>query len=389
MEEELASGELAESVEGPKNLSDSAEGYIPVQWTRKKIALAVAVGVVVAALFLGCAAALYLHTLDLALTGGMDAAQQDDLAEALQPPKPKAAAPDAPAKETDEPASSAYYVAILGCDARPNETIARSDVTMLARVDTETGTVHLVSVPRDMMVEIEGHGTQKINAALAFGGPAGAVRALSAFGGVPITHYVELRFEQLVELVDRLGGVTVDVPEGFTSDTSGITLAAGTQTLSGEEALAFARERHAVSSGDFSRAAAQRAIISAIADEVLASPPTELPALVGSLASCVTTDYTAAELADTALALKDTGVTVYSAACPSYSFGEGGISYVGTMYDEWRAMMQRVDAGLDPADESAEIPEPQASDEDLGAATNARSPRDYSGHVDQAGFKDN
>ena len=136
MDEELASGELAESVEGPKNLSDSAEGYIPVQWTRKKIALAVAVGVVVAALFLGCAAALYLHTLDLALTGGMDAAQQDDLAKALQPPKPKAAAPDAPAKETDEPAFSAYYVAILGCDARPNETIARSDVTMLARVDT-------------------------------------------------------------------------------------------------------------------------------------------------------------------------------------------------------------------------------------------------------------
>ena len=388
MEEELASGELAESVEGPKNLSDSAEGYIPVQWTRKKIALAVAVGVVVAALFLGCAAALYLHTLDLALTGGMDAAQQDDLAEALQPPKPKAAASEA-AAEADEPASSAYYVAILGCDARPNETIARSDVTMLARIDTETGIVHLVSVPRDMMVEIEGHGIQKINAALAFGGPAGAVRALSVFAGVPITHYVELRFEQLVELVDRLGGVTVDVPEGFTSDTSGITLAAGTQTLSGEEALAFARERHAVSSGDFSRAAAQRAIITAIADEVLASPPTELPALVGSLASCVTTDYTAAELADTALALKDTGVTVYSAACPSYSFGESGISYVGTMYDEWRAMMQRVDAGLDPADESVEIPEPQASDEDLGAATNARSPRDYSGHVDQAGFKDN
>lgn len=389
MEEELASGELAESVEGPKNLSDSAEGYIPVQWTRKKIALAVAVGVVVAAFSLGCAAALYLHPIDLALAGGMDAAQQDDLAEALQPPKPKNAAPSEHAVEAEAPASSAYYVAILGCDARPNETIARSDVTMLARIDTETGVVHLVSVPRDMMVEIEGHGTQKINAALAFGGPAGAVRALSAFAGVPIAHYVELRFEQLVELVDRLGGVTVDVPEGFTSDTSGITLTAGTQTLNGEEALAFARERHAVSSGDFSRAAAQRAIISAIADEVLASPPTELPSLVGSLASCVTTDYTVAELVDTALALKDTGVTVYSAGCPSYSFGEGGISYVGVMYDEWRAMMQRVDAGLDPADESVEIPEPQASDEDLGAATNARSPRDYSGRVDQAGFKDN
>lgn len=278
MEEALA----VEEREKPTEEADSsAEGYAPVPWTRKKIALAVVIGVVVAALSLGCAAALYLHTIDLALTGGMDAAQQDDLAEALQPPKPKAAVPSEHAAEAEAPASSAYYVAILGCDARPNETIARSDVTMLARIDIDTGTVHLVSVPRDMMVEIEGHGTQKINAALAFGGPAGAVRALSAFAGVPITHYVELRFEQLVELVDRLGGVTVDVPEGFTSDTSGITLAAGTQRLNGEEALAFARERHAVSSGDFSRAAAQRAIISAIADKVLASPPTEVPSLVG------------------------------------------------------------------------------------------------------------
>ncbi|MEC4273280.1 LCP family protein [Adlercreutzia sp. R25] len=379
---------LAGGVE--EGVAEGAQGYVPVQWTRKKIALAVAIGAVVAALSLGCAAALYVHTIDLALTGGMDAEQQDELAEALQPPKPKrAASADSAAAESAEPESSAYYVAILGCDARPHETIARSDVTMLARIDTEEGTVHLISVPRDMMVEIDGHGTQKINAALAFGGPAGAVRSLSAFAGVPITHYVELRFEQLVELVDRLGGVTVNVPEGFTSDTSGITLATGEQTLNGEQALAFARERHAVSSGDFSRAAAQRTIIKAIADEVLAAPPTEMPSLVGSLASCVTTDYTVAELADAALALKDSGLTVYSAACPSYSFGQNGISYVGTMYDEWRTMMQRVDAGLDPADESAEVPEPQASDEELGAATNARSPRDYAGRVDQAGFKDN
>lgn len=122
-------------------------------------------------------------------------------------------------------------MAILGCDARPNETIARSDVTMLARVDTETGTVHLVSVPRDMMVEIEGHGTQKINAALAFGGPAGAVRALSAFAGVPITHYVELRFEQLVELGSIVSAASPwTSPKASLLARAGITLAAGTQT---------------------------------------------------------------------------------------------------------------------------------------------------------------
>ena len=377
MEEELASGELAESVEGPKNLSDSAEGYIPVQWTRKKIALAVAVGVVVAALSLGCAAALYLHTLDLALTGGMDAAQQDDLAEALQPPKPKAAAPDAPAKETDEPAFSAYYVAILGCDARPNETIARSDVTMLARVDTETGTVHLVSVPRDMMVEIEDHGTQKINAAYAFGGPSEAVKTLSTFAGVPITHYVEVHFEELKDVVNELGGIQVNVPESFYSDTSGISLEAGEQTLDGDQALAFARERHATRAGDFSRAQAQRMIIEAIVEKVLSKSITEIPGTVESLARCVTTDYSVTDLVSLALTFKDKGLTMYSAACPSYTLNQDGISYVGTQYAEWQDMMRRVDAGLDPTDTSAEIPEPQASDTELGAATNAASPAEY------------
>ena len=93
--EEKAAGKLTESAERPGSLGDSTEEYVPARWTRKKIALTAAIGVVAAALSIGCAAALYLHTLDLALTGGMDAAQQDDLAEALQPPKPKAAAPDA------------------------------------------------------------------------------------------------------------------------------------------------------------------------------------------------------------------------------------------------------------------------------------------------------
>ena len=69
--EEKAAGKLTESAERPGSLG------VPARWTRKKIALTAAIGVVAAALSIGCAAALYLHTIDLALTGGMDAAQQD------------------------------------------------------------------------------------------------------------------------------------------------------------------------------------------------------------------------------------------------------------------------------------------------------------------------
>ena len=273
---------------------------------------------------------------------------------------------------------------IFGSDARKGETASRSDVTMLARIDPDKGVVDLVSVPRDTMIEIEGHGTQKINAAYAFGGPSEAVKTLSTFAGVPITHYVEVHFEELKDVVNELGGIQVNVPEGFYSDTSGLTIDAGEQTLDGDQALAFARERHAVSGGDFSRAQAQRMIIEAIVKKVLAASPTEIPGTVESLARCVTTDYSVTDLVSLALTFKDKGLTMYSAACPSYTLNQDGISYVGTQYKEWQDMMRRVDAGLDPADASVEIPEPQASDTELGAATNARSPQDYEGLLEGA-----
>ncbi|MBM6893272.1 LCP family protein, partial [Enorma massiliensis] len=99
-----------------------------------------------------------------------------------------------------------FYVLILGSDARESDSGSRSDVIMLARVDPGAGSVSLVSIPRDTMVTINGS-TQKINAAYAHGGSAMAVRAVSEFAGVPISHFVSVHFEELEEIVDMLGGV--------------------------------------------------------------------------------------------------------------------------------------------------------------------------------------
>ena len=309
----------------------------------------------------GTALALYLNGINATIQGGLDDAEFKELGEQLAPAK----------------ADGSYYVGIFGSDARKGETASRSDVTMLARIDPDKGVVDLISVPRDTMINIEGHGTQKINAAYAFGGPSEAVKTLSTFAGVPITHYVEVHFEELKDVVNELGGIQVNVPESFYSDTSGISLEAGEQTLDGDQALAFARERHATRAGDFSRAQAQRMIIEAIVEKVLSKSITEIPGTVESLARCVTTDYSVTDLVSLALTFKDKGLTMYSAACPSYTLNQDGISYVGTQYAEWQDMMRRVDAGLDPTDTSAEIPEPQASDTELGAATNAASPAEY------------
>ena len=192
-----------------------------------------------------------------------------------------------------------YYVLLLGSDARENDVASRSDTIILVRIDANVGKATLVSIPRDTKGEIEGHGTQKINAAYAFGGPAGAVEAVEKMSGVQISHYAEIHFDELEKVVDQLGGVWVDIPVSNNqtgASNSGVELSAGMQRLNGEQALAFARERYGNNEGDFQRAESQRNLVQALADTVLSLPPTELPGAVQSLASCITTVYSLDEL---------------------------------------------------------------------------------------------
>lgn len=323
----------------------------------------------------GVALAVWVGSLNASM-GFENEEEHMKLIEALEPPAPT----------TNE--SNAFYMLILGSDAREGDTASRSDVTMLVRIDSETSTVDLVSIPRDTMVTIPGQGTQKINAAYSFGGAAGAVQTVGEFAGVPITHYAEVHFQELERVVDMLGGVWVNVPESFDAGNGGMSFSAGEQRLTGAQALAFARERYNVSGGDFGRAQAQRLIVQAIVQQVLSASPAQLPGIVGNLATCVSTDLSVGDLVAMAQQFQAAGgaPTIYSAACPSYSFTQDGVSYVGTMFDEWRTMMCLVDAGLDPNDAAAEVPLAQQNDLKLGAATNSPAPRSYETLVENAGL---
>ena len=119
---------------------------------------------------------------------------------------------------------------------------------------------------------------------------------------------------------------------------------------------------------------------------MLDTPPAELPGIVGKLASSVSTDYSVTDLVALAQSFQGKNLAMYSAACPSYSLSIDGVSYVGTMFDEWRAMMQRVDAGLDPNDTQAAVPAAQEADSRLGAASNSPAPRDYADLAANAGL---
>jgi len=155
------------------------------------------------------------------------------------------------------PLTSANNILVLGSDRREKgnkepgaETTGpgRSDTIMLIR--TGGGHAARLSIPRDTIIEIPGHGLHKINAAHEFGGPALSISVIKHWLGIPINHLVEVNFENFPQLIDAMGGVTytggclISELAGGTRD-GGYTLrlSAGTHHLDGKEALALARTR--------------------------------------------------------------------------------------------------------------------------------------------------
>ncbi|MFY0803749.1 LytR family transcriptional regulator [Peribacillus frigoritolerans] len=158
-----------------------------------------------------------------------------------------------------------FSMLMLGVDERDGDK-GRSDTMIVLTVNPQKKSVKMLSIPRDTRTEIVGHGTQdKINHAFAFGGAKMSMDTIENFLDIPIDYYMKINMEGFKDIVDAVGGVTVQNDLDFTSD--GIHFAKGTHTLNGKEALAYSRMRHDDPSGDFGRQSRQRAIIEAVIKE--------------------------------------------------------------------------------------------------------------------------
>ena len=160
-------------------------------------------------------------------------------------------------KPAGYPLTSANNILVLGSDRRPKGSKepgantsgpSRSDTIMLIR--TGGGHSARLSIPRDTVVEIPGHGLQKINAAYAFGGPALSIRVVEELLHIPINHLVEVNFEDFPQLIDAMGGVdysgdciVANIDGGFRNGGFTLRLPKGTHRLDGKQALALARTR--------------------------------------------------------------------------------------------------------------------------------------------------
>jgi LCP family protein required for cell wall assembly len=204
-----------------------------------------------------------------------------------------------------------------------------SDSLMLLHMGT--GKPVLISIPRDSYVPIPGHGSNKINAALAFGGPTLLIQTVENVTGLRIDHYMGIGFGGLANVVNTVGGVQVCVKTAIPADSySGFKgLAAGCHNLSGTQAIAFVRDRHSFATSDLQRIEDQRAFLSALLSKatspgVYLNPFTALP-FGSAAASAISVDKGTSlyDLLQVAQALRGPETGTVPIANPNYPTSAG------------------------------------------------------------------
>jgi polyisoprenyl-teichoic acid--peptidoglycan teichoic acid transferase len=210
----------------------------------------------------------------------------------------------------DDQHGSATDILLLGTDHATiagRESANRTDSITLLRVDTGKHRIAYLSIPRDLVAEIPGYGESKINAAMQLGGPRLAIATVRNLTGLPINHVVVVDFGHFEELIDKLGGIDIDVPEKIVSKFDcpypteercarwpGWRFAKGKQHMDGHRALIYARVRKNAlnpADTDFSRAEHNQQVLQAVTSKLTGfGTLVKLPFIGDDLLAPVTTD---------------------------------------------------------------------------------------------------
>lgn len=233
-----------------------------------------------------------------------------------------------------------FYMVLMGVDSSEQRKAGggddnnfRSDSIILARIDAPEKKVTLMSMHRDVEVDMGGeYGTQKLNAAHSIGGPELVCKTVSQLAGVDVNHYAEINFDGFKAAVDDLGGVEVNVPMAINDAEAGGAVDAGQQNLNGEQALILCRARHPYDNygdGDKYRAAMQRMVLSAIATKTLHSDILTIAQTVTDMSKYIKTDLSLNDMIGLAQLMKDIDpdTDVYTAMMPTAGVYKDGVWY--------------------------------------------------------------
>ena len=233
--------------------------------------------------------------------------------------------------------NSVINIALFGVDA-VDGGVGRSDSIMIATIDTVHKKLKLTSIMRDSYVAIEGHGNDKLNHAYAFGGPQLAIKTLNENFDLNIEDFAAVNFETLPKIIDKIGGIELDIDEdelehvnGYTAhlnSINGTNEAAiektGLQHVSGTQALAYCRIRY-TSGGDYKRTERHREVLTEIFKKIEDIPAISYPSLLSEILPMVNTslDYSKIlELGTEVLKLGDSSMELERFPRDEYCEGE-------------------------------------------------------------------
>lgn len=203
-------------------------------------------------------------------------------------------------------------IALFGLDTRPGDEKSHSDCMMIVTIDNTRGKIKLSSLMRDSLVEIDGVGEDKLNAAYFRGGPSLAIRTINENFGTDIEDYIAVNFEQVVEIVDALDGIEINVAsEDELTELNRVIRdygleqgkefspveKTGLQTLDGVQALCYGRIRKGDTGDDWARVERQSVVLNAIFTKLQSASATELIGSMRKLVPYVTTSLSPTDMA--------------------------------------------------------------------------------------------
>ena len=214
--------------------------------------------------------------------------------------------------KVEENLSGYRNIALFGIDSRSIEDYGkgnRSDCIIIASINQSTKEVKLMSVYRDTYVQIEGHGLDKITHAYSYGEAPLAISTLNTNLDLNIKEFVTVNFDAVAEAINELGGVTIPVEQSeiqyinsYIKETSKVTgiqtkevTSAGTQTLDGVQAVAYARIRY-TSGGDYKRAERMRTVVEAMFNKLKTKSLGEINSFADSILPKIYTNITAGDI---------------------------------------------------------------------------------------------
>ena len=191
-------------------------------------------------------------------------------------------------------------ILLIGTDARKLNEAARADAIIIATIDNNNKKLKLTSIMRDTLVNIPGHGEQKINAALAFGGPDLLMKTIKENFNLSLNKYVMVNFNGFTSIINAVGGIDVDVHDyeikelnkfigEYEKVKSPKIEKPGMQHLDGQQALAYARIRK-VGDGDYERTERQRRVIDLVTQKFKDLSVIKYPSVMGELLPYVKTN---------------------------------------------------------------------------------------------------